>query len=234
MDLAEERNEDAALLRILARVLDGWGETALARLLLERALEAEPDQPQTWRELVLLEARQGRGASVASLWRRMMTMPDDDWRISAVHEQTAEALARWDRLSSGERRDGIDIRVDEGDDLTIELMFDTGYSWVDLHVVEPGGEDVSWDHQESIAGATFTGGYTFGFGPEIYRIAKAPRGEYKLEVEYFSDDTTTIGAEALVHVVIYQRGRRGVERRDHFVVLKTAKERQLLTTVCMK
>src|SRR6185503_14155918 len=29
-DLAEVHDEDAALLRILARVLDGWGETTLA------------------------------------------------------------------------------------------------------------------------------------------------------------------------------------------------------------
>lgn len=231
-DLAEECNEDAALLRILARVLDAWGETSLARLLLERALEAEPDQPQTWRELVLLEARHGRTASVASWWRRMVaTDREDDWLSGAVHEQTAGALARWDRASSGERRNGMDIRVDEGDELTIELMFDTGWSWVDLHVVEPGGEDVSWDHDTSAAGATFTGGYTFGFGPEIYRIAKAPRGNYRLEVHYYSDDETTIGTEALVHVVIYQRGRRGQQRSDHFVVLKSAEERQLLTTV---
>lgn len=231
-DLAEERNEDAALLRILARVLDAWGETSLARLLLERALEAEPDQSQTWRELVLLEARHGRTASVASWWRRMAaTESEEDWLSGAVHEQTAEALARWDQASPGERRNGIDIRVDEGDELTIELMFDTGWCWVDLHVVEPDGEDVSWNHDKSAAGATFTGGYTYGFGPEIYRIAKAPRGNYRLEVHYYSDDETTIGTEALVHVVIYQRGRRGLQRSDHFVVLKTAEERQLLTTV---
>jgi Flp pilus assembly protein TadD len=230
-DLAEVHDGDAALLRILARVLDGWGETALARLLLQRALEVEPDQPQTWRELVLLEARHGRTASVASWWRRMIATRQDDWEIQAVHEQTTEALARWDRASPGDRRNGLDIRVDEGDDLTIELMFDTGWCWVDLHVMEPGGEDVSWDHDRSAAGATFTGGYTFGFGPEIYRLAKAPRGDYRLEVDYYSDDTTTIGAEALVHIVVYQRGRSGMQRKDHFIVLRSAKERQVLTTV---
>jgi Flp pilus assembly protein TadD len=230
-DLAEEHNGDAALLRILARVLDAWGETTLARLLLERALEAEPDQPQTWRELVLLEARHGRTSSVGSWWRRMVATRQDDWESDDVHQQTAKAVARWDQASPGDRRSGLDLRVDEGDDLTIELMFDTGWCWVDLHVIEPGGEDVSWNHETSAAGATFTGGYTFGFGPEIYRIAKAPRGEYRLEVDYFSDDTTTIGTEALVHVVVYQRGRRGMQRSDHFIVLKTAEERQVLTTV---
>lgn len=234
-DLAEERTDDAALLRILARVLDAWGETSTARLLLERALEAEPDQPQTWRELVLLEARHGRTSNVSSWWRRMLaTQTEEDWRTDAVHEQTLEEIKRWDRASMGERRDGIDIAADENDDLTIELMFDTGWSWVDLHVIEPGGEDVSWDHEESEAGATFTGGYTFGYGPEIYRIAHAPRGEYKLQVHYFADDRTTIGTEALVHVIVRQKGRRGVQRRDHFLVVKSANERQLLTTVCVQ
>jgi len=169
---------------------------------------------------------------VARWWRRMdAARLGDDWRWEEVHQQTAEALARWDDATPGERRNGIDLRVDEGDDLTVELMFDTGWSSIFLHVLEPGGEDVSWDHPESKSGATFTGRFTFGFGPEIYRIANAPRGEYRLEAEYFRDDTTTIGAEALVHVIVHQRGRRGTQRSDHFLVLKSAKERQVLTTV---
>ena len=38
-------------------------------------------------------------------------------------------------------------------------------------------------------------------------------------------------AHFLDGLVIYQRGRRGLQRSDHFVVLKSAEERQLLTTV---
>jgi hypothetical protein len=232
-DLAEARTDDAPLLRILGRVLDGWGETELARLLLQRALEISPGEPQTWRELIVLDARRGSTASVASWAKRMKAVRTNDWMTDAVYEQTDEAMARWEKAGTAKQR-GIDLRVDEGDDLTIELMFDTGWSWVDVHVMEPSGEDVSWDNTLSKAGATFTGGYTFGFGPEIYRIAKAPRGDYRLELHYFADDETDIGKETLAHIVVYARGRRGVERTEHFMVLKSQEERQVITTVRME
>lgn len=230
-DLAEARSDDAPLLRILGRVLDGWGETELARLLLQRALEISPGEPQTWRELILLDARRGNTAGVTSWSKRMRAVRTDDWDTEEVYEQTDAAMARWDKAPAGAQRGGIDLRVDEDDDLTIELMFDTGWSWVDVHVLEPGGEDVSWDNTNSKAGATFTGGYTFGFGPEIYRIAHAPRGDYRLELHYFSDDETNVGKETLAHIIVYTRGRRGVERKEHFMVLKGQEERQVITTV---
>jgi hypothetical protein len=234
-DLAEARTDDAPLLRILGRVLDGWGETELARLLLQRALEISPGESQTWRELILLDARRGSTASVASWAKRMKAVRNNDWMTDGVYQQTDEAMARWEKAGAARQRGGIDLRVDEGDDLTIELMFDTGWSWVDVHVLEPSGEDVSWDNTASKAGATFTGGYTFGFGPEIYRIAKAPRGDYRLELHYFAEDETDVGKETLAHIVVYARGRRGgVERREHFMVLKSQEERQVITTVRME
>jgi Flp pilus assembly protein TadD len=233
-DLAEARTDDAPLLRILGRVLDGWGETELARLLLQRALEISPGEPQTWRELILLDARRGSSASVASWAKRMKAVRTNDWMTDGVYEQTDEAMARWEKAGTAKQR-GIDLRVDEGDDLTIELMFDTGWSWVDVHVMEPSGEDVSWDNTLSKAGATFTGGYTFGYGPEIYRIAKAPRGDYRLELHYYADDETNVGKETLAHIVVYARGRSGgVERTEHFMVLKSQEERQVITTVRME
>jgi Flp pilus assembly protein TadD len=234
-DLAEARTDDAPLLRILARVLDGWGETELARLLLQRALEISPGEPQTWRELILLDARRGSAASVASWSKRMRAVKTENWMTREVHVQTDAAMARWEKAAAGAKQRGIDLRADEGDDLTIELMFDTGWSWVDVHVIEPGGEDVSWNHISSKAGATFTGGTNYGFGPEIYRIAHAPRGDYRLELHYYAIDQTNIGLETLAHIIVYARGRRGeVERREHFMVLKSAEERQVVATVRME
>lgn len=225
-DLAEARPEDAPLLRILARVIDGWGGESVARLLLERAIELAPNEPQSWREIILLEARHGRASHVASWAKRLKTVKKNE-RMSEVYEQTADALARWEKASFLDRQTGVDLRAEEKNDLTIELMFDTGWCYVDFHVTEPGGERVSWDHTTSKSGATFTGGYTLGYGPEIYTLPRAPRGTYRLALDYFSDDETTIGAETLVHVVV---NRRGV-RSEHFFVLSEVKENFEFTTI---
>jgi Vault protein inter-alpha-trypsin domain/Carboxypeptidase regulatory-like domain len=230
-DLAEAHANDAPLLRILARALDGWGEADVARLLLRRAIELSPGEPQSWREMILLEARHGRPSEVASWSKRLQAtrgVPNAD--VDEIYGQIDESATRWTRASAFDRQRGVDVRIDAADDLTVELMWDTGYSYVDIHITEPGGEIVKWDHTESKAGGTFTGGNIFGFGPEIYRIANAPRGEYRVNMHYYAANDTNVSLETLAHVVIYQRGRRGaIERTEHFVVLSIGNEERVLT-----
>jgi len=225
-DLAEARPDDAPLLRILARVLDGWGEDGLARLLLERAIELSPAEPQSWREMILLEARHGRASSVSAWSKRLTAGKKRDW-MEAVYEQTDEAMVRWEKASFFERQRGLDLRAGDGADLTIDSMYDTGWSWADLHVTEPSGERVAWNHDTSKAGATLTGGYTFGYGPQIYALPRAPRGTYRVALDYYGADETSVGLETLVHVIVLRRG----ERRDYFLVLAEEQENLNLTAV---
>lgn len=226
-DLAEAHADDAPLLRLLARVLDGWGEPRLARLLLRRAIEIAPDQPQSWRELILLDARHGRAADVAAHVKHFRAMPDrDDWRMQEIYEQTEPALARWERSGTFEQRRGIDLRAGD-DDLTVDLMYDTGWLWMDLHVTEPSGNRVAYDCTESPAGGRHTGGEIFGFGPQIYTIRNAPRGTYRVDLDYYSTDETNVTQETLAHVVVMHKG----ERRELFLVLSEAEERRTLTSV---
>jgi len=226
-DLAEANPNNAPLLRILARLLEGWDETALAELLLQHAIEIAPLETQSWRELILLEARLGRGSEVAMWSRRLrdrtMTIdPYDD-----VRTRTEEALARWQSASFLDRVRGIDLRVPRDTDLEVELMYDTSWSYVDLHVLEPSGEDVAWNNTKSKSGATHTGGYVFGYGPQIYTLPHAPRGGYQINADYYSDDESNVSLESLAHVIVHKRGKR----TDHFVVLRFDDETKRVTTV---
>lgn len=227
-DLAEAKPSHAALLRILARILEGWDEFELASLLLRRAVEIAPLESQSWRELILLEARQGKTREVAELSVLLRSRAaaeeseDDD-----VLARTEEALRRWEETSPWERKRGRDLRVPDTTELAVELMFDTSYSYVDLHVVEPGEHRVAWDCTESPSGATHTGGYVFGYGPQIYSVTKAPRGKYRIEAHYYSDDDTYVGQESLAHVIVHRRG----QREDFFVLMRFDDERAAVTTL---
>ncbi|HEX7832458.1 MAG TPA: hypothetical protein VF787_22560, partial [Thermoanaerobaculia bacterium] len=228
-DLAEAHPGHAPLLRILARVLDGWDEPELAELLLQRAIEIAPLESQSWRELILLEARLGRTSEVAQWGRRLRARKDAETVNDDVHARTEEALERWEGASYFDRKRGVDLRVARETDLAIELMFDTGYSYVDLHVTEPSGERVAWDHERSAAGATHTGGYVFGYGPQIYSIATAPRGDYVINADYYSDDETNVSLESLAHIIVTKRGRRS----DYFVIMRFDDENKKVATVTM-
>ena len=229
MDLAEARPDDAPLLRILARVLDGWDEPHLARLLLLRAIEIAPDEPQSWRELIVLDARAGRAAAVNAHAKRFRAIPNNtSWRETEIYFQAEETLQRWER--SGEQQRGVDLRADPENDVTVDLMYDTGWLWMDLHVTEPSGERVAWDHQTSAAGGRVSGGAIFGYGPQIYTIRNAPRGTYRVDIDYYSTDETNVSQETLAHVIVVQGG----ERRELFLVLSALKERRSLTAVEVK
>lgn len=181
-DLAEAWPDDAPTLRLIGRVLDGWGHGALARSLFERALELSPREEQTQRELALLKAKEQRG---------------------------------------------IDRRRDERVDLQVELMWDTNYTDVDLHVLEPSGEEVSYQNLTSKNGGVLHEDITDGFGPETYTLPHMEAGTYEIALEFYAHDDTSAGVAALAHVIVYVRG----ERRDFFVALTGEKERVVVARV---
>jgi tetratricopeptide (TPR) repeat protein len=228
-DLAEAHPNHAALLRILARVLEGWDEHELAELLLQRAIEIAPLESQSWRELILLEARLGRTGEVAQWGRRLRARKGAETENDDVHTRTEEALERWESASYFDRKRGVDLRVARETDLATEMMFDTGYSYVDLHVTEPSGERVAWNHETSVAGATHTGGFVFGYGPQIYSIETAPRGDYVINADYYSDDESNVSLESLAHVIVTKHGKRS----DYFVVMRFDDENKKVATVTM-
>jgi Ca-activated chloride channel homolog len=203
-DLAEAWPDDAPTLRLIGRVLDGWGYGDLARLLFERALELSPRETQTWRELLLLAAKEQRTGDLRELERRFATAKRD-----ARMEQTETAL------ETELKRAGNDRRVDEAAELQVEVMWDTNYTDIDLHVTEPSGEVVSYQHVRSKQGGTLHDDVTSGFGPETYTLPRMESGTYEIALDYYSNDDTRLGAQALAHVIVYVRG----ERRDFFVAL---------------
>lgn len=213
-DLAEAYADDAPVVRIVARIADGWGRADVARALLLHALEVSPMEPQTWRELILLARRAGQTAEASALALRYAAMAKSshlrlppDALIDSAHEDA---------------------------DLQVDVMWECDYCDVDLHVIEPGGEEVMYNHRKSAHGGELSDDITNGFGPELYAIAHAPRGAYKVVIEYFGDDRTEVSAETLVHVIVTTRGRFGTTRRDHTLLLSRGKERTEVTTAEVK
>ena len=223
-DLAEADANDAPLVRIIARIAEGWGHPDVARRLLQNAMEVSPKEPQTWRELILLTAREGRREEFRSLVARHRAIARD-LRMSEVDDQIALEVGRGAGSSS-------DLRIDGAAAVQVELMFESNYAYVDLHVVEPSGEEVAWDHISSVHGGRHTGGMTEGFGPQIYVSPGGVKGDYRIDVRYYSSDEAEVSVETIAHLIVYSKGRFGAMRRtDHVVVLARNEERRNVTTV---
>jgi Ca-activated chloride channel family protein len=217
-DLAEAYPNDAPTLRLLGRVLDGWGRAGLARLLFERALDLAPLETQTWRELMLLAAKTGDENELARLQRRF----DTESRDERMDQTETAILAELQR-----RRAGTDPRIDNTSALQVEAMWDSDYTDVDLHIVEPSGEEVFYSHRNSAKGGLLHDDVTSGFGPETYTLPKLDAGTYQIVLTYYAGDETRYSLQTLAHVIIYVNG----ERRDHFVALTAGSERKVVATV---
>jgi tetratricopeptide (TPR) repeat protein len=215
-DLIETSPDDAATMRIIGRVLSSWGRDDLARLIFERALEISPRETQTWRELFLLDMREGN--DLAPLQKRYTSYARD-----ARMSQTDDAL----QVELQRRQSGTDPRIDPNAELQVEAMWDSNYTDVDLHVVEPGGEEVFYNHPVSARNGHLHADVTSGFGPETFTAPRLAAGPYQIVLVDYAGDETAMTLETLVHVIIYIRG----QRQDHFVVLTGKEDRKVVATV---
>ena len=217
-DLVEAYPDDAPTLRIIGRLLAGWGRTDLAALLFERAIELSPRETQSWRELLLLLAQEGHDKELAALRRRY-----DGYQRDARMQQTETALAE----EMARRHAGTDPRIDPSAELQIEAMWDSNYTDVDMHVIEPGGEEVFYSHRESKSGGRLHDDVVTGFGPEIYTLPHVQKGTYQIVMQTYASDLTRVMQETLVHVIVWTRG----ERHDFFAALTVKDDKRVVATV---
>jgi Vault protein inter-alpha-trypsin domain len=225
-ELAEAYPDDSALLRILARILDGWNERETARLLLQHALEVAASERQTWRELVLLEARLGNDAAIEQI--AAAAVATDALIREEIVKEVTPLLDRWRALP---RNASHDLRLHDGAALQVDVMWDTNYSDVDLYVTEPGGEKVMYQHRKSAQDGLLHADITTGYGPEIYTVPRPAAGAYEIAVDYYATDDTEVAFETLVHAVVHQRTRSGVDRREYILLLTKGKEHRIVATV---
>jgi len=220
-DLVEAYPDDAPTLRLVGRVLDGWGRGDLARLLFERALDIAPRETQTWRELLLLTAKEGNENELARLQKRFDAASEED--LDERMDQTYTAI----RAELERRRPGTDPRIDGTAELQVEAMWDSDYTDVDLHIIEPSGEEVFFHHLKSANGGVLHDDVTSGFGPETYTLPRMAPGTYQIVLDYYANDDVRLSMQTLAHVIVYVNG----ERKDFFVALTAQSEREVVATV---
>ena len=106
-------------------------------------------------------------------------------------------------------------------------MWDSNYTDVDLHIVEPGGEEVFYSHLKSAKGGLLHDDVQSGFGPETYTLPKLDHGTYQIVLTYYAGDITRFSLQTLAHVIVYVNG----ERKDFFSALTAKSEREVVATV---
>jgi len=67
----------------------------------------------------------------------------------------------------------------------ITIAWGTDNCDIDLHIVEPTGEECSYRNKLTWQGGRVSNDFTRGFGPEEYMIKKYLKGTYIIKINYF-------------------------------------------------
>jgi uncharacterized protein YfaP (DUF2135 family) len=87
--------------------------------------------------------------------------------------------------------------------MKVVIMWDTDGTDVDLHVKEPTGEECYYGNPRTQIGGALDVDITTGYGPEVYTLASATKGTYKISAYYYSDNGNP-QTEVKVYVVLYE------------------------------
>jgi Flp pilus assembly protein TadD len=172
------------------------GDPAAAEVPLRRALELRPDRVNSHRHLALVLRATGRFAEAAEVLEgaRAMAFPSYYQGIDRVlGEELAAVYRDWivarpaEAAAVRERatRNGADLA--RTDRLRVTLAWETDGNDVDLHVVDPRGEECFYGHRNTGTGLELYEDLTQGLGPEVIRGGEhLPGGRYTIGVKYFS------------------------------------------------
>jgi tetratricopeptide (TPR) repeat protein len=188
----------------------------LAEAPLRKALEARPDRANGYRHLALLLWQGGRHEEAARVLESATKQRFPDWYRDVqrvIHEELGYVYRAWQKAEPSRRQEiaerarEYDVDLARTDALRITLVWETDANDVDLHVVEPSGEEVSYSHIESKSGLRLYEDITQGLGPEVVRTSKLMPGTYHVGVRYFAAGPMGISRG----IVLVMRGDERVE-----------------------
>ncbi|MCI0442849.1 carboxypeptidase regulatory-like domain-containing protein, partial [bacterium] len=217
MDEIEFINSESGAYRIVARKLQVWQNQALAEKVLMKAIQASPNEPHNRLELGHLYAKLGKITEARKQLESALSNPQT-LQYAGLQQMIQSELSRLSKISDGK---STHIDNDDTSGLTVLLSWDTNYTDVDLHVVEPGGEEVDYKHNTSATGGHLHADNTTGYGPEIYTITKPQSGKYKVRINYYGNDRTSATESATGTVTIYQKNGKGEFLRQEFTLILT-------------
>jgi Ca-activated chloride channel homolog len=189
-NLAELDLQNRQVLRLLGYRLQQAGETALAVPIFERVVELAPNEPQSHRDLGLALAETGQVQGAVDRLYEVVTGAWDG-RFADID---LIALGELNGVVDKARRDGKAVDVSRIDarllrnlplDVRVVLAWDADNTDVDLHVIDPNGEEVYFGHNASYQGGAITRDATGGYGPEEFALRLAKPGKYRVEANFY-------------------------------------------------
>lgn len=241
--LVEENPGDAVLARDVgyATLQRGRGEQAYH--LFRRVAESRPYEPETYRAIARALERAGKPELALAFFeiglagRWDSRFGDYAMILRYDYARFLGRLVRGELKSSlagfaGQRLQEIGGQVALGSDLVVMITWNTDNTDVDLHVIEPSGEECFYSHPRTRSGGQLSADVTRGYGPEMYVLPKAKKGRYEISAHYFASDRNRLSARTKVQALVFEGfGTPHEKVRERIVTLEVGKDRHVIDTI---
>ena len=231
-NLSEMKLEDAALWRTMGWRLREAGAYEEAIATFRHVLEMRSEEPQSRRDLALVLTEAGKAAKdkiglseAACLLHAAAFEPaarrsgrrSNDMQTSVIALEELNGLLAW-CAANGVKVDAPALdaafRRDLPLALRITLAWDVDETDVDLHVLEPDGEEAFYGHRRTSSGGFVSEDVTTGYGPEEYLRKTADKGVYKILANYFASHQQSLTGAATVTATVYTGWGTDHEKRE--------------------
>ncbi|MGB1041223.1 MAG: DUF2135 domain-containing protein, partial [Flavobacteriales bacterium] len=224
-NLAELEGENHELLRGLANKLQDLKQQQKAVEILEEVKELRKEEPQSYRDLGLAYAKNNQPQKAIEALYKIVTTK---WSRFTNIEQ----------IAINEMNQVIDANPDVNTnfidsallkhlpvDMRVVLNWDADATDIDLWVTDPTGEKCFYSHNRTKIGGFMTNDFTQGYGPEVFMIKRGMKGKYKIEANYYGNNSTkTLGPVTLKMQFFTNYGKPNQKVKEVILRLKDSKE----------
>ena len=225
-NLAELNLEDAQLLRVLGYKLSFYKAYKDAIAVFRKVVAIREEEPQSYRDLglALAEDKQYQEA-VETLYKVVKNAWDD--RFGDVQLVTINDINSLVARHKGIKTNFMDKRLlkSEPVDIRVVLSWDTDNCDMDLWVTDPTDEKCFFSNTLTYLGGKISDDVTQGYGPEEFMIKKAPKGTYKIAVDYYGTHSQKQLMPVNLRITFYTHfGTDKEEKQETTVRLSNEKE----------
>ncbi len=241
--LVEKNPGNTVMTRDVAYNAMKWNLYSQAYFLFKRAGNSRPYEPQTYVAMGKCLAEMGNYDFAAIMFEIVLNGQWDS-RFGDIHKiaslEYLEVIDKALKSQNFKLRDYAEQRrqslikstgIDKAD-LVVVITWNTDNTDIDLHVLEPSGEECYYENPETKLGGLLTQDVVQGYGPEMYVMEHAKRGKYQVSAHYFSSDRNRASARTKVYATVYENwGTSRQKKREQILVLEDNKEVHDILTV---
>jgi hypothetical protein len=229
--LVEQSPGDGVLARDVGQSALAWDLPGAAYHLFRRVAIARPFEPQTYAAMASSLARM-KNADLAIAYYEIALAGHWDARFGEFPKIVAADYVRLlgaidkGTLTAGaaayarSRKPALTALLGiEKADLVVIIGWNTDATDIDLHVVEPTGEECFYSNRVTKIGGRLTQDVTQGYGPEMYVLSQAKGGDYRVFAHYFASHQNRMSARTKVFATVFERWGSPDERVTEKTVL---------------